>query len=127
MAKGRELLCVAPTGSGKTAAFLIPLLARLRIPSKGSASKAPRALVVLPTRELAQQAARHAAARHAHRGCDPAGIAQTYREAQKLSVGIKFRVAVLTKARGAGGVKVAPPHPHLLHSPVTVMPCNGLS
>jgi len=82
MAKGRELLCVAPTGSGKTAAFLIPTIARMKFPSKGDTPKSPRALIVLPTRELAQQ---------------------TYREVQKLIVGRKFRVAVLTKATGAGG------------------------
>ena len=84
MVKGRELLCVAPTGSGKTAAFLIPTIAKLRAPSKGSDPKAPRALVVLPTRELAQQ---------------------TYREAQKLTAGRKFRTAVLTKAGASGGVR----------------------
>ncbi|CAG0914064.1 unnamed protein product [Notodromas monacha] len=51
MLQRRELLASAPTGSGKTAAFLIPLLHHLKEPSK----KGIRALIVAPTRELAAQ------------------------------------------------------------------------
>jgi len=58
MARGREVLCCAPTGSGKTAAFLIPLLARLKAPTKRKGT--PRGLVVLPTAELALQTQREA-------------------------------------------------------------------
>jgi superfamily II DNA/RNA helicase len=43
----------APTGSGKTLAFAVPLVERLR----GHARGGPRALVVVPTRELAAQVA----------------------------------------------------------------------
>ncbi len=50
---GRNLLGVAPTGTGKTAAYLLPVLQRL-ITSPASAGS-PRALVVSPTRELAAQ------------------------------------------------------------------------
>ena len=56
---GRDLIGVAETGSGKTAAFLIPLLAYvLRQPAAARAAVAelgPLALVMAPTRELAQQ------------------------------------------------------------------------
>ncbi len=48
---GRDVLGRARTGSGKTLAFGLPLLARLA----GARASAPRGLVVLPTRELAQQ------------------------------------------------------------------------
>ncbi|MDG3013727.1 DEAD/DEAH box helicase [Speluncibacter jeojiensis] len=50
---GRDVLGRAPTGSGKTLAFGLPMLLRLR----GGASKPahPRALVLVPTRELALQ------------------------------------------------------------------------
>jgi ATP-dependent RNA helicase DDX52/ROK1 len=49
--KGRELLACAPTGSGKTAAFVIPILASLGKPG----TVGFRALVLSPTRELAEQ------------------------------------------------------------------------
>jgi superfamily II DNA/RNA helicase len=55
---GRDLLVTAPTGSGKTAAFALPLLHALDGPwgSDGfRAQRRPRALVLVPTRELAAQ------------------------------------------------------------------------
>jgi ATP-dependent RNA helicase RhlE len=48
---GRDLLACAMTGSGKTAAFLLPILHRLISESRGTT----RALVLTPTRELAAQ------------------------------------------------------------------------
>ena len=48
---GRDLLACAMTGSGKTAAFLLPILHRLIDESRG----VTRALVLTPTRELAAQ------------------------------------------------------------------------
>jgi len=55
---GRDLLAGAQTGTGKTAAFVLPLLERLfaanaAAPSNGK--KKPRALILTPTRELAAQ------------------------------------------------------------------------
>ena len=50
---GRDVAAEAPTGSGKTLAFALPLAASL---AKGS-PKRPRALVLVPTRELAAQVA----------------------------------------------------------------------
>jgi ATP-dependent RNA helicase DeaD len=50
--EGRDLLGEAATGTGKTAAFALPLLQRI---SAGTAGEAPRALVLVPTRELAMQ------------------------------------------------------------------------
>ncbi|KAG0597590.1 hypothetical protein M758_12G007200 [Ceratodon purpureus] len=69
----RECFACAPTGSGKTLAFTLPILMRLRVPSK----EGLRALVLCPTRELALQ---------------------TTRELKKLIVSTKFRVRVMTKA-----------------------------
>ena len=71
--EGHEVLACAPTGSGKTAAFSLPMLAKLRGPRKGGL----RGLVVCPTRELAMQ---------------------TYQHIKKLAAGRNFRVNVLTKA-----------------------------
>jgi len=53
--EGRDLLACAMTGSGKTAAFLLPILHRLIGKPRG----ATRALVLTPTRELAAQIEEH--------------------------------------------------------------------
>ena len=52
---GRDLLAEAPTGTGKTAAFALPMLQRIPIGAAGEGSTS--ALVVVPTRELAMQVA----------------------------------------------------------------------
>ncbi len=52
--KGFDLLASAQTGTGKTAAFLIPALLRMTQPSTITA-KGPRVLILVPTRELACQ------------------------------------------------------------------------
>jgi ATP-dependent RNA helicase RhlE len=54
-AEGRDVLACAMTGSGKTAAFLLPILHRLMGKSRG----VTRALVLTPTRELAAQIHSH--------------------------------------------------------------------
>lgn len=51
---GRDLLAAAQTGTGKTAAFALPLLERLQT-RRASGPRAPRVLVLVPTRELATQ------------------------------------------------------------------------
>lgn len=48
--EGNDIMASAQTGSGKTAAFAIPILERLQ-----SGQPKPRALVIVPTRELASQ------------------------------------------------------------------------
>jgi ATP-dependent RNA helicase RhlE len=52
---GRDLLACAMTGSGKTAAFLLPIMQRLMPKRRGTT----RALVITPTRELAAQIDEH--------------------------------------------------------------------
>jgi len=71
--KGHSVLASAPTGSGKTVAFLLPILTALKGPGKDFC----RALVVCPTRELA---------------------VQTLREFERLSMGKKFKGRMLDKA-----------------------------
>jgi len=51
---GEDILGLAQTGTGKTAAFVLPLLQRLAANDKGK-SHPVRALVIAPTRELAEQ------------------------------------------------------------------------
>ncbi|MBB1520425.1 DEAD/DEAH box helicase [Aquipseudomonas guryensis] len=53
--KGRDLLAAAQTGTGKTAGFALPLLQKLTMEGGQVASNSVRALVLVPTRELAEQ------------------------------------------------------------------------
>ncbi|WFD29296.1 RNA helicase [Malassezia sp. CBS 17886] len=71
----RDLLAGAPTGSGKTVAFLLPMLHLLRTHTK----QGLRAVIVSPTRELAQQ---------------------IYEQLQRLARGQAFRTCLLTRAKG---------------------------
>ena len=52
---GRDLLGCAQTGTGKTAAFAIPILTRLAGSPRREGLRGPRVLVLAPTRELASQ------------------------------------------------------------------------
>ena len=49
--QGRDVLGLAQTGTGKTAAFMLPILQRLLT----GPTRRPRVLIVAPTRELAEQ------------------------------------------------------------------------
>src|SRR5690348_14010636 len=52
---GVDLLARAQTGTGKSAAFGLPMIDRLRLPGTHHGRLNPRALVLVPTRELAVQ------------------------------------------------------------------------
>jgi ATP-dependent RNA helicase DDX52/ROK1 len=80
LAMGRDLLATAPTGSGKTAAFVLPTLLRLEKSEAKLLRNGPRALLLAPTRELASQI------------CG---------EVQRLAAGRAFKVAVVSKALAA--------------------------
>jgi ATP-dependent RNA helicase RhlE len=54
---GRDVLAGAQTGTGKTAGFVLPILQRLVADANHGTNRAPRALVLTPTRELAAQVA----------------------------------------------------------------------
>ncbi|KAL1488193.1 hypothetical protein ABEB36_015150 [Hypothenemus hampei] len=74
--EGRQLLACAPTGSGKTAAFMIPIIHHLKGPQK----QGFRVLILCPTRELASQ---------------------TQRECVRLSEGRSFRIHIISKINKA--------------------------
>lgn len=76
---GRDLLAAAPTGSGKTAAFVMPMILRLGAQQANGASGI-RGILLAPTRELA---------------------AQIHRDVVRLSRGRKLRICLLTKAGAA--------------------------
>jgi ATP-dependent RNA helicase DDX52/ROK1 len=73
---GREVLACAPTGSGKTAAFLVPMLQKLGGPRR----RGIRAVAIAPTQELARQ---------------------THRELLKLCAGSGIQACVLSKKLAA--------------------------
>jgi len=52
---GRDVMAAAQTGTGKTAGFALPLLQRLAMEGGQAASNSARSLVLVPTRELAEQ------------------------------------------------------------------------
>ena len=52
---GRDLIGTAQTGTGKTAAFILPLLQQLSFETRRPRSRSPRTLILAPTRELAAQ------------------------------------------------------------------------
>ncbi|KAJ9590059.1 hypothetical protein L9F63_016821, partial [Diploptera punctata] len=76
MLQDRQIFACAPTGSGKTAAFLIPIIHQLKKPMKLGF----RAVIVSPTRELASQ---------------------TYRECVRLSEGTGLRCHIINKTKQA--------------------------
>jgi superfamily II DNA/RNA helicase len=65
--RGTDLIGQAPTGTGKTLGFGLPILERVLAPSEGADGQ-PQALIVVPTRELGLQVARDIAAAGATRG-----------------------------------------------------------
>lgn len=55
--RGKDIQVTAQTGTGKTAAFAIPILQRMLDNPKSTIERRPRALILTPTRELAEQLA----------------------------------------------------------------------
>ena len=86
--QGRDLLAQAQTGTGKTAAFAIPILERVE-----QGAKRPQAIVIVPTRELAVQVTREFGAlgryRDAHEVAIYGGVSYTPQDrALKRGVGV---------------------------------------
>ena len=52
--KGNDVLAIAPTGSGKTASYVLPILSSIKF-QEGSKDRQVDVLIIVPTRELAQQ------------------------------------------------------------------------
>ncbi|WP_339671011.1 DEAD/DEAH box helicase [Dasania marina] len=53
--RGQDVLANAQTGTGKTAAFALPILQQMLDRPKATVTNSPRALILTPTRELAEQ------------------------------------------------------------------------
>lgn len=89
---GADLVATAETGSGKTAAFLLPLIDRLHRKRVGGL----RALILAPTRELAAQIAREFALLSRHTGLRAAvvvGGESMERQLQELRRGVQVLMA----------------------------------
>jgi len=89
---GRDVLACAMTGSGKTAAFVLPILQRMA----GSRGGRTRALVLTPTRELASQIHEHieALARHTPvKAATVFGGVKAGKQEQALRAGVDIIVA----------------------------------
>jgi ATP-dependent RNA helicase RhlE len=97
---GRDVIATAQTGTGKTAAFLVPVIERLRAARRrgerpGAAEQS--ALILAPTRELAEQ---------------------TYRWCQRLGAGLPAALIV-------GGVAYGPQHADLRRKPALLVATPG--
>lgn len=93
---GRDLLGIAQTGTGKTAAFALPILHRLAANRQAAPRRGCRALVLSPTRELATQIADSFRAYGRHLGFSVAvvfgGVAHRP-QIQALSRGVDILIA----------------------------------
>ena len=97
---GGDLLVSSQTGSGKTAAFMLPSLERLAHPPK-AAGTGPRVLVLTPTRELAQQVktAAETYSKHLRRVRTVCVVGGTAYPQQLRSLKAPFEVLVATPGR----------------------------
>ena len=94
--KGRDLLGIAQTGTGKTAAFMLPSIDRLTQSDKRPQPRNCRMLVLAPTRELASQIAESARAysRFSHMSVATVfGGTSINKNRQDLSRGVDILVA----------------------------------
>jgi ATP-dependent RNA helicase RhlE len=93
---GRDLLGIAQTGTGKTAAFALPILHRLAEDRKPAPRRGARCLVLSPTRELASQIAESFRTYGAHMGMTVAvvfGGAKYGPQIKALTTGVDILVA----------------------------------
>ena len=93
---GRDLVGLAQTGTGKTAAFALPILDRLLATRKHAGARACRTLVLAPTRELAGQIADSFRAYGRFIGLSTAvvyGGASMHKQKQALERGVDILVA----------------------------------
>ncbi len=110
--QGRDLLGIAQTGTGKTAAFALPILTHLLADGRRPAPKSARALILAPTRELALQIA--ASFRAYGRFCGMRvgvviGGVSPGPQTQMLAAGLDVLVATpgrLLDHMGAGAVRI---------------------
>lgn len=93
---GRDMIGIAQTGTGKTAAFMLPILQHLLAVRKPRRIGHPRALILSPTRELAVQTAentrRYAAHANLPLACLIGGVSQ-YGQVKDVKKGAEIVIA----------------------------------
>lgn len=94
---GKDLLAIAQTGTGKTAAFGLPLLQHLTAIKKGRAKpRCPRSLILAPTRELAlqihEELSKLCAGSNLYLACVIGGVNQNP-QVKKLRAGVDVLIA----------------------------------
>ena len=103
---GRDAMAAAQTGTGKTAAFALPLLQKLAAMETPVGSNSTRALVLVPTRELAEQV--HAAFREYGAGLSVSSYA--------AYGGVSLNPQMMRMRRGSAVLRLSPCSPQ--HSAV---------
>ena len=94
--EGKDIVARAQTGTGKTAAFGLPIIQRLASVPRGAAKHRPRALVLTPTRELAVQVMKSLASYASTTSLDFTAIyggASMYHQLRDLRRGVDIVVA----------------------------------
>ena len=94
--QGKDVLAIAQTGTGKTAAFAIPILQRMTNSAAESAETKPRALILTPTRELAEQLAQTIGAYAQYLPLNVSAVfggTKLSSEAKKLKAGVDVLIA----------------------------------
>jgi ATP-dependent RNA helicase RhlE len=93
---GRDVLGVAQTGSGKTAAFVLPIIREIMMAGDKRQHNSTRALILVPTRELAVQIdeAIRMFAKHTHLStCLVLGGMSRFQQIKKMLPGVDFLIA----------------------------------
>ncbi len=96
MLQGHDIVGIAQTGTGKTAAFVLPLLERLKAHQHKATPKHCTALIIVPTRELAKQIddniAKYGAQTYHQRACIVGGMKYP-KQINRLNQGLDILVA----------------------------------
>jgi ATP-dependent RNA helicase RhlE len=96
MLQGYDIVGIAQTGTGKTAAFVLPLLERLKANQHKAISKHCGALIIVPTRELAKQIDdnidKYGASTYHQRACIVGGMKYP-KQIKRLNQGLDILVA----------------------------------
>ena len=96
MLQGYDIVGIAQTGTGKTAAFVLPLLERLKANQNKAIPKHCGALIIVPTRELAKQIDdnidKYGASTYHQRACIVGGMKYP-RQIKRLNQGLDILVA----------------------------------
>ncbi len=94
--EGRDVLGIAQTGTGKTAAFALPILNKIALNPKKLSPKTMRALILAPTRELVVQIAeniRHYGKHMKLRSCAVFGGVSELHQIKAMAVGVDVLIA----------------------------------